>query len=440
MRSADFDLVVSGGQIVSPQGVKRADVGVKNGRISAIGQLGRARTEKRFNAAGLHVLPGVIDSQVHFREPGNNPAENLASGSRAALLGGVASVFEMPNTSPPTTSAAALDDKLARAEGKMFCHYAFYAGGVAENASLLPALEQHAGCCGVKVFMGSSTGTLLAATDADIAAILQNLRRRAAFHCEDEMILRARLGQRVKGQPASHPRWRNTRSALNATRRLVALAERYRRRVHVLHVTTKGEIEFLAQHKRTASVEVTPQHLTLAAPECYRRLGAYAQMNPPIRGSHHRRALWQGIRERVVDVIGSDHAPHTREAKEKTYPATPAGMPGVQTLVPVMLTHINRGRLSLPDFVRLVCVNPARLMGVRDKGRIAENYDADLTLVDMQARRQIENRWIASGCGWTPFDGFIAQGWPKAVVLRGRLAMQEDSLITPPAGEMLRFS
>lgn len=434
-----YDVILEGGTLADAAGVRAGDIAVKQGKIAAIGSLKRANARRRVDARGLHILPGIIDSQVHFREPGDNPAEDLESGSRAALLGGVAAVFEMPNTMPPTTTTAALRDKLTRARDRMFCHYAFYVGGVAENARQLGKLERQPGCCGVKVFMGSSTGTLLASEDKEIAAILQNINRRAAFHSEDEETLNARTKMREKGNPASHAVWRNPASALRSTRRLIALAEKYKRQVHVLHISTGSEIAFLAKHKHIASVETTPQHLTLAAPDCYNRLGTFAQMNPPVRGASHRAAIWRGVQQGVVDVIGSDHAPHSKQAKNKAYPASPSGMPGVQTLLPVMLTHVNRGKLTLPHFIKMVTANPARLMGIKGKGWLKKNYDADFTLIDLKSRRRIENKWIASKCGWTPFDGFMATGWPLAVFLGGKEAMREGEILGKAKGKPLKF-
>ncbi|MCP5432012.1 MAG: dihydroorotase [Alphaproteobacteria bacterium] len=434
-----FDLVLAGGTLVTPGGRVAADLAVAGGRIAAIGDLSSAKAAERRDVAGLHVLPGVIDSQVHFREPGNEHKEDLESGSRAAVLGGVTAVFEMPNTAPPTTSAAALAEKLARARGRMWCDHAFYVGASPENVDGLAALERLPGAAGVKIFMGSSTGTLLVGDDDTLGRILARISRRCAVHSEDEARLVARKGLAREGDPSSHPVWRDAETAAAATRRLLALARAAGKRIHVLHVTTADEMPLLAEAKDFASVEVTPQHLTLAAPEAYERLGTLAQMNPPIRDAHHREALWAGLAAGIVDVIGSDHAPHTREEKAKTYPATPSGMTGVQTLVPVMLDHVAKGRLTLERFVDLTAHGPARLFGLAGKGRLAVGYDADLTLVDLGAERVITNDWIASRCGWTPFDGMRVTGFPVATLVRGRIVMWEGALQGEPIGEPIRF-
>ncbi len=435
-----FDLIVKGGTVATPGGLVAADIGARAGRIAALGALDGAAAEEVIDARGLHVLPGVIDTQVHFREPGNEHKEDLASGTRAAALGGVAAVCEMPNTEPSTTTKALLEDKLARAAGRAAVDHAFFVGAAHENVGELAGLEQLPGCAGVKLFMGSSTGSLLVSDDEGVLAVLCAGRRRVAAHAEDETRLGERKQIALEGRkPHLHPLWRDEETALLAVRRLLAHARRAGRRVHVLHVTSAGEMELLARHKDIATVETTPQHLTLAAPECYDRLGSLAQMNPPIREASHRAALWRAVRDGVVDVIGSDHAPHTLEEKARPYPESPSGMPGVQTLVPILLDHVHAGRLSLERFVDLTSAGPARIYGIAGKGRIARGYDADFTVVDLALERVIENRWIASRCGWTPFAGMRVTGWPRMTVIRGRLVMREDELLGSPQGQPLRF-
>ncbi len=441
MSGAPFDLVVRGGTVVSHAGTAVTDVGIRDGRFAAIGDLGDAPAAEVFAARGLHVLPGAIDSQVHFREPGAEHKEDLATGTAAAALGGITALFEMPNTKPSTTTAAALADKLARAAGRAWVDHAFYLGGAPENADQLAELERLPGCCGIKVFMGSSTGSLLVEDDSTLERIVASIRRRMAVHCEDE----PRLKERRALIPASgatahlHPVWRDELTALTATKRLVGLARKHRKRVHVLHVTTAEEMDFLRANKDLISVEVLPQHLTLAAPECYDRLGTYAQMNPPIRDARHQAALWTAVRDGTVDVLGSDHAPHTRAEKDAAYPASPSGLPGVQTILPLMLDHAAAGRLSLERVVDLLCSGPARLFGIAGKGRIAAGNDADLTIVDLGRRHTITDAEQASRCGWTPFAGKTVTGWPVATVIRGRAVMRDGQLIGTPTGKAMRF-
>jgi len=434
-----FDVIVRGGTVVNQDGEGLRDIGVTGGRIAAIGDLARATGGAVIEAKGLHVVPGVIDTQVHFREPGLTQKEDLETGSRSAVLGGVTAVFEMPNTNPTTTNAEALADKVARGRHRMHCDFAFYVGGTRENTKDLPELERLPGCCGVKVFIGSSTGSLLVEDDDGLRNILRVIRRRAAFHSEDEYRLRERKDLRIENDPRSHPVWRDEVVALQCTQRLVRLARETGRRVHVLHITTAEEMDFLRDHKDVASVEVTPHHLTLTAPECYEQLGTLAQMNPPVRDAAHRAAIWRALDQGIVDVLGSDHAPHTREEKAKPYPQSPSGMTGVQTLVPLMLDHVNAGRLSLQRFVDLTSAGPQRLFGIAHKGRIAVGYDADLTIVDLKRRETITNAKVGSRAGWTPYDGLTVTGWPVGTVVRGQRVMWEGELVTLGRGEPMRF-
>ena len=434
-----FDCILAGATVVNQDGVGPRDIGVTNGKIAEIGDLYAASAGERIDCRGLHVLPGVIDSQVHFREPGLTHKEDLETGSRAAALGGVTAVFEMPNTNPLTTSAAALADKLERAKGRMHCDFAFWVGGTHGNVADIPELERLPGAVGVKVFMGSSTGALLVADDEGVLAILRATRRRAAFHSEDEARLLERKPLRVAGDPSSHPVWRDETTAIRSTERLIRLAREARAQVHVLHVSTREEIALLEAARDVATCEATPHHLTLSADD-YARLGTKLQMNPPVRGREHRDGLWRGVAQGVIDVLGSDHAPHTLEEKARPYPDSPSGMTGVQTLVPIMLDHVAAGRLTLQRFVDLTSAGPARLFGIVGKGRIAAGYDGDFTIVDLKRRETIRDTWIASRSAWTPYDGKTVTGWPVGTFVRGRKAMWEGELTTPSQGAPVRFA
>ena len=433
-----YDLILAGGDLVNHDGRGRRDIGVTNGTIAAIGDLSRASAGERIDCTGLTVLPGVIDTQVHFREPGPVHKEDLETGSRAAALGGVTAVFEMPNTNPLTTGAAELADKVARGSNRMHCDFAFWVGGTHENVRDIPELERLPGAAGIKVFMGSSTGNLLVEDDDGVAHILGATRRRAAFHSEDEYRLNERKHLRVKGDPTSHHVWRDVTTALQCTQRLVRIAREQRAIIHVLHVSTGEEIEFLAAHKDVASVELTPHHLTLSSDD-YQRLGTRLQMNPPVREPFHRDRIWRGLADGVADILGSDHAPHTLEEKAKPYPESPSGMTGVQTLVPVMLDHVNAGRLTLERFVDMTSAGPARLFGIARKGRVAVGFDADFTVVDMKRRETIRDSWIASRAGWTPYDGNTVDGWPVGTFVRGARVMWQGEIVTPAQGQAVRF-
>lgn len=434
-----YDFILTGGTVVNHDGEGRRDIGINGGRIAVIGDLGQASAAETVDCRGLHILPGVVDSQVHFREPGLEHKEDLETGSRAAVLGGVTAVFEMPNTNPLTTSEAALADKVQRATGRMHCDFAFWVGGTRENAKDAGDLERLPGAAGIKVFMGSSTGDLLVEDDEGVASMLRNTRRRAAFHSEDEFRLRERLGERIESDPSSHPVWRDEIAALRCTERLVRIARQVRARIHVLHISTAEEIAFLEQHKDVATCEATPHHLTLSADD-YVRLGTLIQMNPPVRAVRHRDGIWHGIAQGIVDVLGSDHAPHTLAEKAKPYPASPSGMTGVQTLVPIMLDHVNAGRLTLQRFVDLSSHGPQRIFGMARKGRIAAGYDADFTIVDLKRREIITNAQAGSKAGWTPYDGREVTGWPVGTVVRGQRVMWDGEIVTPGQGRAVEFS
>lgn len=442
------DLLISNGTAVLPDSKsgelseQKLDVAISGGKIVAIGDSATGATAKEnFNALGLHVLPGLIDTQVHFREPGFPLKEDLSSGTRSALLGGVTGVFEMPNTSPPTLTAKDLTDKLERANGRSWCNYAFYLGADLSNYKDLHKIENSAGCPGIKIFLGSSTGHLVLEDEQALQHVLRTCKRRIAFHAEDEQRLNERrhLVDENPGQVALHAEWRDAEVAFRATRRIVMLAKEMRHPIHILHVTSKQEIEFLKDYRDFVSVETTPQHLTLSAPECYEKLGTLAQMNPPIRTKEHKEALWKGLKLGHVDVLGSDHAPHTLEEKKKPYPASPSGLTGVQTIVPLMLDHISQGHLAITDLVRLMGENPRQLFKIKNKGRIEIGGDADITIVDLKKQVTIKNEWIASRCGWTPYDGMKVTGWPVTTILGGQIVMRDDKVLGQPSGRPMEF-
>jgi dihydroorotase len=414
-------------------------LGISEGKIATISSKPLSAA-KEIDLQGLIILPGVIDSQVHFREPGMTHKEDIESGSKAAALGGVTSFFEMPNTNPPTTTEELLEDKMSRAKNRAWVNYAFYIGGSKENIDQLAHLESLPGCAGIKIFMGSSFGNLLVDDLNTLEKIFRSGRRRIILHSEDEARMQERKHIAVDSKDVrNHPVWRDVEACLKATQNLLNISRITGRPVHVLHVTSADEMELLAQNKDIATVEVLPQHLTFFAPDCYDKLGTKAQQNPPIREKKHQDVLWKAVQSGVVDVIGSDHAPHTLEEKAKPYPTSPGGMPMVQTLVPIMLNHVNNGKLSLSKFAELVCENPRRVFGCKSKGRIEAGLDADFTIIDMNKKKVIENKNMATRVGWTPFDGMQVQGWPIYTIVGGHIVMENDQL-TSPCGEKVLFT
>ena len=434
-----LDLIIKNGECYINGKLETKDIAVKDGKILKIGEINEDAKEI-YDAKNLTVLPGCIDTQTHFREPGSTDTEDLHSGSRAAIVGGITAVFEMPNTNPPTSNKKEFQKKLDLAKDRMYCNYAFYFGATADNADELADLKNLEGCCGIKLFAGSSTGNLLVAEEKDIETVFKNCSKVVSVHSEDEEILIKNKKLIKQGDVHTHPVWRSEECAISSTRRIVRIAERYKKKAHILHVTTKQEVDFLSQHKGNITFEITPQHLTIYAPDCYNKLGTYAQMNPPLRDKSHYDRLWYAVKNNLNDTIGSDHAPHLKINKDKEYPNSPSGMPGVQTLMPIMLNHINEGRLSLEQLINLVCENPVKIFGIKNKGFIKEGYDADFTVIDMNKTIKIENKKIESKCGWSPFDGDEFKGTPVATIIAGNIKMKDGEIVGEPDGTPLQFN
>ncbi len=439
-RPMHHDLLIRRGTVILPWGKAQTDIGATAGRITTLHAQASDTAETVFDAQHLHVLPGLIDPHVHLRDPGDAAVESIPTGTRAAVLGGLATVFDMPNTALPIVDAASIAWKQAYVPGHAWCDVGLYIGATKQNAEALGALETLPGICAIKVFAGSTTGDLLVEDDATIERVLRHGTRRVAFHSEDEYRLQARRPMFTSGMPyATHMEWRDEECAALGTRRIVALAHKTGRPIHIVHVSTEAEFNFLPQHRDVATAEVLLNHLTQIGPECYERLGGYAVMNPPIRDRRHYEAAWHAVREGVVDTIGSDHAPHSRAAKERPWPEVAAGLTGVQTLLPIMLDHVNAGRLSLGRMVDLMAAGPARVYGALNKGRITVGYDADFSLVDLGLKRRIEESWLATPAGWSPFTGMQVTGWPMAVFVRGNLVMCGDEVLGTPTGRLASF-
>ncbi len=434
-----LDLIIKNGQCYINGNLENKNIAVKDGKILKIGKVSEEAKEV-YDANNQIVLPGCIDTQTHFREPGSTDTEDLHSGSRAAVAGGITAVFEMPNTNPPTSNIKEFQRKLDLAKNRMYCNYAFYFGATAENVNQLAELKDLEGCCGIKLFVGSSTGNLLVALEEDIDKVFKNCSKVVAVHSEDEEILNKNKKLIKNGDVHSHPIWRSEECAISSTRRIVRIAKKYNKKAHVLHITTKQEIDFLSQHKGNITFEITPQHLTIYAPDCYDKLGSYAQMNPPIRDKSHYDRLWYAVKHNINDTIGSDHAPHLKVNKDKEYPNSPSGMPGVQTLMPVMLNHVNDGKLTLNQLINLVCENPIKIFGIKNKGFIKEDYDADFTIVDMNKKIVIKNKNIESKCGWSPFNNDEFKGTPVATIIAGKIKMKDGKILGDPEGTPLKFS
>ena len=436
---SSFDLILKNGTVFTPEATEISDIAVKDGKIVDIGTFNNA--EEIIDCTNLYVFPGLIDTQCHFREPGGEHKETLETGTLSAALGGVTGIFEMPNTNPLTITPEAMEFKLKKAHETSYVDFAFYFGGTAEYAEHLSEWENIDGVCGIKIFMGASNGDLLSATDEEIDAIVANGKRVIAVHAEDEAIMNENkvtiLGD--SNDVAMHYKWRSEESCLNATKRIVSIAKKYTRRVHILHITTAQEMSFLKTNKDIASAEVLANHLTLHAPDCYDMFGPLAQQNPPIREKRHQDALWAAVADGTVDIVASDHAPHTLDEKSGTYPNTPSGTPGVQTLIPIMLNHVHEGRLSYERLVELMAYGPYRIHKIKNKCLIRKGFNADFTVVDPKAEHIISNAEQASKSGWTPYDGKKVVGFPTMTIIGGKSIMRNGE-ITGRSNNQIEFN
>lgn len=417
-------LLIKNGTLVSSKGSQKADVLIRDGKVARVGESLTDAADEVLNASGLHVLPGVLDPQVHFREPGMTWKEDLRTGSLAAAAGGVTSFFDMPNNNPAITTRALMADKKASAASQCVVNYNFFIGATPDNLEELNAVQN---VCGIKIFMGSSTGTLLVEREADLERIFAGGSRLIAVHAEDNGIIEENKKRFPNPGFGDHDKIRDEKAALKATKLAVSLALKHKRRLHILHLTTQEEVEFLAAYKNNPliSCEVCPQHFLLFAPEIYERLGALAQMNPPLRERRHGAALWKGLKEGVIKCMATDHAPHTLEEKAQPYGKAPSGMPGVQTLLPLMLNQAAQGLCAIEDVVRWTSENTLACFGVANKGRFEPGYDADFALVDLQARREVKRDAMLTKCGWSPYEGMTLQGWPLFTIAGGHVVYRE---------------
>ncbi len=437
-----YDLVIRNASITHPDGTTAAgDVACQNGRIAKIDSMISAVGREHIDAAGRLLIPGVIDPQVHFREPGATDKEDLASGSRAAVRGGVTSFLEMPNCNPPTTDQEQLNWKLARAASSCTANYGFFIGATCDN---LEALNSVHPACGIKIFMGSSTGDLLVDKQEHLERIFGNGERLIAVHAEDETRIQDRTRTLlIEGETADcslHSRIRDPQTALIATERALALSEKYGRRLHILHLSTSEEVERLRRHKPDqVTCEVIPNHLFLNTDD-YAQLGSRVQMNPPIRNPANASGLWSGLHQGIIDIIATDHAPHTLGEKSQPYPNSPAGMPGVETSLPLMLTAMQAGQCTLAQVQQWMCSGPARVYGIKNKGQLAEGFDADLALVDIETTRPVRDNEVFSRAAWSPYAGRELTGWPNYTIVGGQVVFDNGQIRPGVFGKALEFA
>ena len=432
-------ITIRNAEVSLPGGIRKVDVAVEDGVISGIG-VGIPRTGEEVEASGLNLLPGIIDPQVHFRDPGAPEKEDLHSGSCAAAAGGVTSFLDMPNNHPPIIDRVRLEAKKRKAAEQCVVNYGFFIGATADNLEELNTAEN---VCGIKIFMGSSTGDLLVSDPQDLEQIFATGSRLIAVHAEDESLLNDSLAL-LDGiiRVEAHPRIRDEAVALKASEQAVSLSMQYNRRLHILHLTTEEETNLLASLPRghRVSAEVCPQHFLLHAPDCYRELGTLAQMNPPLRTKRHADALWRALKTGLIDCIATDHAPHTLAEKSLPYGKAPSGMHGVETSLPLMLDRVNRGECTLEEVTRWMSETPAGIYGMLGKGRIEVGYDGDLVLVDMGLKKRVRNGSLHTRVNWSPYNGMELQGWPVRTLVHGQTVFNDGKIDTGVKGAEIRFA
>ena len=433
------DILIKNGFLANSKTISKADVLISNGKISDIGSLSDIKADHAIDASNKYVVSGIIDPQVHFRDPGLTHKEDLNTGSMSAAAGGITTFFEMPNTNPSTITIGKLNEKYQTANQKSLVNYSFFLGATPDNIDEIKKLE---GNCGIKIFMGSSTGDLLVDNDAALEEIFKLSNRVIAIHGEDEQILKESASL-IKGEAFSnHTKARPVEAAVEATTKAINLALKYEKRLHVLHLSTAEEVKIIREHKATGLItcETTPQHLLMHAPDIYDKIGAFAQMNPPIREKRHQDELWRGLLDGTIDCIATDHAPHTLDEKHLPYGQAPSGMPGVQTSLTLMLNQVSKGIISLKDVIKWMSENPAKIYKVKNKGAIEIGYDADITIIDMDKEKTILNNDMYSKCGWTAFDGEKTKGWPITTIVNGNIVYENESLNLDVRGKKVLFN
>ena len=429
-------------RIVNEGAVVDGDLSIAGGRIAGIG-VGAPEGAAVIDAEGAWLLPGMIDDQVHFREPGLEHKATIATESRAAVAGGVTSYLEMPNCRPQTVTAEALEDKHARAAAGSMANWGFYLGATNDNLEVVRAVDRHR-ACGIKVFMGSSTGNMLVDDERTLEGIFANAPLLVATHCEhtptilaNEARARERYGEEIPF--SEHPRIRSVEACHRSSSLAVELARRHGTRLHVLHLTTARELALfepgdLAGKRITAEACV---HHLFFDDSAYPRLGARVKCNPAIKSAADREALWAAVSDGRIDVIATDHAPHTADEKARSYAAAPAGLPLVQHALLVLFEQVRSGRCTVATVVEKTAHAPARLFDIRDRGFVREGYWADLVLVDPTAGSRDEP--IHAKCGWSPFSGFRFGARVRATWVNGELRYRDGRFLPGPGGRALEY-
>ena len=429
-------ILISGATCVLPQGPARVDVLIEKGKILGIDPPRGVQVDETIHAEDLFLLPGVVDAHVHFRDPGLTHKEDLRTATRACAKGGVTSFLEMPNTKPLTITCERLHEKLALASEKSLVNYGFYLGATIGNLEELKSAQRTPG---IKIFIGSSTGDLLVDDQQLLERIFAETTLPICAHSEDETTVRANT-ERLGGGSSyeDHSQIRDEAAAVVATKRAIDLALRHRHRFHVLHVSTAAETELFRDHQGLITAEVCPHHLFFNVDD-YERLGSLVQMNPSIKTATDNEGLWRALKAGRIQMIATDHAPHTVEEKQQPYPKSPSGLPAVENSLALMLDCVNAGICSLESVVHWMCDAPARVWDMVGKGRIAEGYDADLVLVDLGKKQTVRNQTQVTKCGWSPWDGVSLQGWPVRTLVKGHTVFFNGQFDETVRGSEIEF-
>ncbi len=417
-------MIIKNGKIVTRRGVARADIKIENGKIKKIARAISGDNDEIVDASGLCIFPGLVDAHVHFRDPGATHKEDFYTGTRAALAGGVTTIIDMPNYHPPTISKKNYEEKGRIAREKAVCDYSLRFGASENNFEEVKKANPHS----LKIFTCETGSELRVLELKNIFAHFRNFdaRKPICIHCEDQHLIDVLARKHAADSVEMHNRIRSPLCAALALSKILFLAHRAPRKIHICHVSTEGELALLRKKSKNITCEVTPHHLFLSE-EDLKKLGNFGKTNPPLRSARDRAALWRHLN--MIDIVASDHAPHTREEKEQDYHAAPSGVPGVETTLPLLLDAASKKRITLARIAQMTSSNPARIFNLKNKGDVAVGKDADLVLVDLKKARVIEGEKLFTKCKWSPFEGRKLRGVVERVFLRGREVFDGENIL-----------
>lgn len=416
-------LVLRSAIIHTPNKIIEGDLVIQENKIQSIEEKYLGDFDQEINCAGLHVLPGLIDTHVHFRDPGMTEKEDFETGTMAAAAGGVTTIFDMPNTNPLTINQEALEEKNKIAEKKAKVNYNFFVGATKDN---LHSLNDFKDIAGIKVFVGSSTGNLLLNDQADLESLFQNTKHLLAIHAEDEEVIQKNnIKFKDEHSPEIHSQIRSPEAEINSVKRVLELAKKYNTRVHLCHISTEESVNLIEQYALpNVTAEVSMHHLLLNEKD-YERHQNFVKVNPPLRTEKDNQALWEALHKGVIQTIATDHAPHQAVEKEQEYWQAPGGMPMVELTLPLLLNQVSQGKISLHDVLRWTSEKPAEIFGIKNKGKIELGFDADLVIIDKEQHHKVEQLNLFTKCKWSPFDGEELIGKVIYTIVNGEVVFEK---------------